>query len=336
MSQDRSGAKPGANQSSQLPPLVPHLEFKAGLLLLFMVLMIAGAVLYVLYARGVFEQTQTVVLIVEDSEGVRVGMDMTFAGFPIGRVRRIELGGDGNARIIVSVPSKDAHWLRESSVFTLVRGLVGNTSIKAFTGVLTDPPLPDGAERRVLVGDTNAEVPKLIGAVRDLVQNLTHLTAQESDLSKSLSNVQVATEKLAGPRGALGVLLGNEADAKKLLAAVDRANALLARFDKLAAQADTQLFGAQGVVPEARVAVAQVAAALEQARGTLEDARGSLKRVDGLLADAQVIAGNAKVATADLGALRAEVDATLRKVQALVDEINRKWPFARDTDLKLP
>ena len=54
------------------------------------------------------------------------------------------------------------------------------------------------------------------------------------------------------------------------------------------------------------------------------------------MADAQVIAGNAKVATADLGALRAEVDATLRKVESLVDEINRKWPFARDTELKLP
>jgi len=63
-------------------------------------------------------------------------------------VRRIELGRDGTARIIIDVPSRDAHWLRESSVFTLVRGLVGNTSIKAFSGVLTDPPLPDGAERR--------------------------------------------------------------------------------------------------------------------------------------------------------------------------------------------
>jgi len=311
-----------------LPP-VPNVEFKAGLLLFLMVLLIAASVLYVLYARGAFESTQTLVLIVDDSEGVRVGMDMTFAGFPIGRVRRIELGGDGNARILIDVPRKDAHWLRESSVFTLVRGLVGNTSIKAFSGVLTDPPLPDGAERKVLIGDTNAEIPKLIGAARDLIQNLTQLTAQESELSKSLANLQAATAKLNGPHGALGVLLGNETDAKKLVTAIDRANALLARFDRIAANADTQLFGAQGVVPEARAAVAQIAAALEEARA-------SLKRVDGVLADAQVIAGNAKTATTDLGALRAEVDASLRKVEALVDEINRKWPFARDMELKLP
>jgi len=315
--------------SPPTPPAIPHLEFKAGVLLLLMVLLISGSVLYVLYARGVFEATQTLVLIVDDSEGVRVGMDMTFAGFPIGRVRRIELAGDGNARIIIDVPRKDAHWLRESSVFTLVRGLVGNTSIKAFSGVLTDPPLPDGAERKVLVGDTNSEIPKLIGAARDLIQNLTQLTAQESELSKSLANVQAVTEKLNGPRGALGVMFGNDADTKKLIVAVDRANVLLARFDKLALQADTQLFGAQGVIPEARAVVAQIA-------GALEEARASLKRVDSVLADAQVVAGNAKVATTDLGALRAEVDASLRKVEALVDEINRKWPFARDTELKLP
>jgi phospholipid/cholesterol/gamma-HCH transport system substrate-binding protein len=210
-----------------------------------------------------------------------------------------------------------------------VRGLVGSTAIKAYSGVLSDPPLPDGAERKVLVGDATAEIPRLVSAARDLVQNLTALTAQESELAKSLANVQAVTAKLNGPRGALGVLMGNEADARKLVAAVDRANALLARFDRLAAQADTQLFGTQGMVPEARAAVAQIAAALEEARG-------SLKRVDGVLADAQVIAGNAKIATTDLGALRAEVDATLRKVEALVDEIDRKWPFKRDTELKLP
>jgi phospholipid/cholesterol/gamma-HCH transport system substrate-binding protein len=58
--------------------------------------------------------------------------------------------------------------------------------------------------------------------------------------------------------------------------------------------------------------------------------------VDAILADAQVVSGNAKAATTDLVALRAEVDASLRKIAALIDEINRKWPFARDTKIKLP
>ena len=73
-----------------------------------------------------------------------------------------------------------------------------------------------------------------------------------------------------------------------------------------------------------------------QLQGLLGDSRDSLKRLDAVLQDAQAISGNAKAATADLGVLRAEVDASLRKVDGLVTEINRKWPFARSTEIPLP
>jgi phospholipid/cholesterol/gamma-HCH transport system substrate-binding protein len=31
-----------------------------------------------------------------------------------------------------------------------------------------------------------------------------------------------------------------------------------------------------------------------------------------------------------------EVEASLRRVSGLIDEINRKWPFTRDTEVRLP
>lgn len=311
------------------PPPIAHLEFKAALLLVLLVLLVGGAVVYVLYARGAFEPTQRLVLIADDSEGVQVGMDLTFSGFPIGRVRRIELADDGSARIVIDVPKKDAHRLRTSSVFTLTRGLVGSTSIKAFTGIPTDPPLPDGAERKVLVGDATAELPRLVAEARELVRNMTAITAPDAPLAASLGNVQTVTERLKGPRGALGVLMGNEQDARKLVAALDRTNALLARMDGLVAKTDAQVFGADGLMRDARATIVQLNA-------TLADARATLQKVDAVLEEAQAIAANTKVATTDLGALRAEIEVNLRKVQALVDEINRRWPFARDTEIRLP
>jgi len=317
------------------PPPVKALEFKAAVLLVLLLALLAGSALYVMYARGVFEATQRLVLIADDSEGVQVGMDMTFSGFPIGRVRRIELGEDGSARILIDVPKEDAHWLRESSVFTLVKSLVGGTAIRAYSGILTDPPLPDGAERRVLAGDATAEIPRLMSAVRDLLQNLTALSRSDAALASTLANMQTATERLKGRHGALGLLLGNDADASKLITTLERTNALLARVDGLTAKvdgmvskADAQVFGADGVMPETRAAIVQLNA-------TLGDARNTLKKADALLAEAQGVAANAKVATADLDTLRAEVESSLRKVEHLVNEINRKWPFSRDTELKL-
>jgi phospholipid/cholesterol/gamma-HCH transport system substrate-binding protein len=299
------------------------------LLVGLLVLLFAASAAYLLYARGVFEPSQRLVLLSDDAEGVTVGMDLTFAGFPIGRVRGIELSADGTTRILIDVPDKDARWLRESSVFTLTRGLLGNTNLRAFSGVLSDPPLPAGAERRVLVGDATAEIPRLVSETRDLIRNLTQLTSADSALAGTLGNVQSATERIKGPRGALGVLFGNDADAQKLVVTLDRTNALLARIDGLAAKADQQVFGAEGLMPEARAAIVQLNAALLEARE-------SLKKVDAILVDAQAIAGNARAASTDLAALRAEIDANLRKVSGMIDEVSRRWPFAKPAEIKLP
>ena len=313
-----------------------HLELKAVLLLGFMLALIVSAALYVMYARGLFESTQKLVLVSEDSEGVVVGMNMTFSGFPIGRVRRIELAEDGKARILVDVASKDAHWLRQSSVFTVVRGLVGGTNIRAYTGVLTDKPLEDGAVRTVLQGDAGAEVPKLIAAAKDLLESVSTLVSKQGALGASFGNLQTLTAKINGPGGALTVLLGGEAEAKKLITTLDRTNALLmtvdrlaAKVDGLAAKADTQVFGNKGVLPETRATVVQLNA-------LLSDARNSLKKVDAVLVEAQAVGANVKEGTSDLSVLRGEVESSLRKVDGLVNEINRKWPFARDAEVKLP
>lgn len=320
--------------AAEPPP--PNLEFKALLLMGFMLLLILGSAWYVLYARGAFEATQSLVLQADDSEGVVVGMDLTFSGFPIGRVRRIELADDGKARIVIDVPSKDARWLRTSSVFTLVRGLVGNTNIRAYSGVLTDPPLPDGAVRTVLAGDTNAEIPKVVAATKELLENLNALTSGNSALAATLENARQASDKLIGPRGALGLLAGNDADAQKIVLLLDRTNTLLARLDGLtqkadglAAKADTQVFGDKGLLPASQAAIAQVNA-------LLGDARSSLKKVDAVLLEAQGVGANLREGTAELGALRAEAESSLRKLEGLINDINRKWPFARDTELKLP
>ena len=315
---------------------VHNLEFRARLLLLFTALLIAGSAIYLLHARGVFEPTQTLVLATDDSEGVVTGMDLTFSGFPIGRVREVELAADGNVRIIVDVTKKDAHWLRTSSVFTMVRGVVGATNLRAFSGILTDPPLPDGAVRQVLRGDASAELPKVIAEAKHVLENLNAMTAQDAALRSTLASVQAVTERLSGPQGALHVLFGNEADAKKLVLALDRTNALLARMDQLAVRvdglagkADSQVFGQEGLMRDARNTMRQL-------DGLLGDTRDSLKKVDAVLVEVQGVGANVRGATADLGPLRADVEANLRKIESLINEINRKWPFARDTQIRLP
>jgi phospholipid/cholesterol/gamma-HCH transport system substrate-binding protein len=305
------------------PPNEPaHVETKAMILLGLVAALIIAFVLYVMYARGVFEPTQKLVLTTENSEGVIPGMDMTFAGFPIGRVRLVDLAKDGKVQVLVDVSKSDAKWLRESSVFTLERSVVGETRLRAFTGVLDDKPLADGAVRPILRGDVTAEIPGLVATARSLLNNLESMTAEGSSVAGSLDNLQTLTGRLSGKYGLLSGALGDE-EAKKFVGTLQRLDALLAKTDQ-------RLYGKKGVVDDAQAAVVEL-------QGVLQDARGTLKRVDAVLVEAQAVGANARVATEDLGALRGEVDASLRKVNRLVDQINRKWPFAgKNEEIKLP
>lgn len=299
-----------------------HVETKALILLGVVAALIIAFVLYVMYARGVFEPTQKLVLVTENSEGVIPGMDLTFAGFPIGRVRLVDLAADGKVQIVVDVSSSDAKWLRASSVFTLERSVVGETRLRAFTGVLDDAPLPNGAIRPVLRGDVTAEIPGLVATARSLLNNLENLTADGSSVSTSLENVEALTGRLSGKYGLLSGALGDD-EAKKFVGTLQRLDALLARTDQ-------RLYGKNGVVDDVQASVVEL-------KGALQDARGTLKRMDAVLVEAQAVGANARVATEDLGALRGEVDASLRKVNRLVDQLNKKWPFAGKTEeIKLP
>jgi phospholipid/cholesterol/gamma-HCH transport system substrate-binding protein len=213
---------------------------------------------------------------------------------------------------------------------------VGGTRLRAFTGDLADKPLPEGAVRPVLRGDATEELPGLIASMKRLLENLERMTAEDSNLNASFASVKTLTERMSGPSGALGGILGSEENARKVITALDRANATLASLEKVSARldgmlgkADEGVFGAGGVLEETRKTVVQLNAALGEARE-------SLKKADAILVDAQKISASAREATTDLGALRAEVEASLRRVNSLIDEVNRKWPFARDTEVKLP
>jgi phospholipid/cholesterol/gamma-HCH transport system substrate-binding protein len=176
----------------------------------------------------------------------------------------------------------------------------------------------------------------MVATLRGVLENVERVTSADGSLQASLANVRTMTERLAGRHGVLGAVLGGDDEAKKVVATIERANALLAslggvsrRLDVVLSKTDQRVYGEGGLMDGTQRAVAQ-------ANTILGEVRESLKRLDRVLADAEKISGNAKAASSDLAALRAEVDASLRKVSAILEEINRKWPFERNTDIRLP
>jgi len=303
------------------PALTPRVEARAMALLALVVVLLIGLVLFVMQARGVFTETQALVLRAENSEGVAVGLDLSFSGFPIGRVTRVALAEDGKAHIHVAIPREDARWLRTSSVFTLERGVVGGAKLRAFTGLLDDAPLPDGALRDVLIGDATSGIPQLVSTMRQLIENIERMTADQSALNTTLANLQQVSQRLNSAQGALPIMLG-ESGARQIHTALERTNRLLT-------QTEARLYGDRGLADDAQQAIRQI-------NGLLGEARASLQKADEALASVRTIAINAQAATTDLDGLRREVDATLRRIADMTETVNQKWPFAQPRELKLP
>ncbi len=324
-------------------PSVKYLGVKVGAVLTLIPVIAIGLLLYALYARGVFDRTQGLTLIAPDADGVVVGMPIMFSGFPIGKVSSMALDELGRVRIEVRIKVKDARWLRESSAFSLEKQILGGAKIRAVSPKMQDPELLAGAERQLVSKDAAQDIPQVIARANSILQNVDEIIRPDSSFNQTLANLKSVTERMAGEYGVLGGVTGSPDQAKKVLDTVDSVNALLAslkgvtaRADGVLAKTDDRMFGQGGVMDEAKRSVTQL-------NTILTDARDSLKKADEVLATAQATtteiknaASNVKDATTDLGALRTEVDGSIRKVNGLIDEINRKWPFARKTQIKLP
>jgi phospholipid/cholesterol/gamma-HCH transport system substrate-binding protein len=293
-------------------------------------LLLVGAVVFILHARGAFESSQRLILITDDSEGATVGMSLTFAGFQLGRVTRIRLGEDGNAHIEVDIPQSEAHWLKVSSVFTLERNLLGGTRLKAYSGILEDPVLPDGAVRPLLRGDATADIPKVAGTARELLENLQALTGRNSPLVRSLEAIEVASQRLASDRGALAVLMGNTQGADQLQEAIGDLQQLIAATNE-------KVLGLQPSSNSGST-LESVNKTLQATEATLRKAQESLNKLDAVLDDTKAITRNARAASQDLEQLRYEVEASLRTADELMRDVQRVWPLSQDPEkgLALP
>ena len=153
-----------------------------------------------------------------------------------------------------------------------------------------------------------------------------------------MTEIRTFSERINSSKGGLmAAVTGNEADAKRVAELLDRANQLMksldavaVRVDGMVKKADTQVLGQDGLVTDAQAAVRQLDA-------LLQDTRQTVVKIDAVLKEVQGVAGNAREATVNLTHLRADVESSLRKIDGLITELNRKWPFApTDKEVRLP
>ena len=305
------------------------LHFKVGLFAAASLFLAAVFVVYLLHARGFFEDIFELRLATASADGVAPGVPVVFSGIEIGRVTTLGLNENGGIVIHAEFLARNAKWLRETSTFTLDKPLVGGAKIRVDSPDLDAPALADGSTALLLSSDISKEVPALVERVKTILANVEHLTRKDGEVNATLANVEKLTARMTGEYGMLEGLLGSAEKARAVTDSLDKTRALITKLDGMALKTDQWLFAPDGVAEETRASLAQV-------RLMLNDAQASLKKADAVMANAVEISADVKQGTQDIAALSSEIDDAVRKANALVNEINKKWPFARDPEVKLP
>lgn len=299
-----------------------NMHFKVGLFAAVSLLLASVFMVYLLHARGFFEDTFRLQLAASSADGVAPGVPVVFSGIEIGRVTTLGLNENGGIIIHAEFLERNAKWLKENSTFTLDKPIVGGAKIRVDSPDLDAPALPDNSTMLLLTSDISKEIPVLVERVKAILANVEHLTRKDGEINATLANVKTLTERMTGEYGMLEGLLGSPEKARAVTDSLEKLRALTAKLDSLAAKTDQWLYAQDGTA--------------EQVQLMLSDAQSSLKKMDALMANAVEISADVKEGTQDIASLRAEIDDAVRKANALINEINKKWPFAREPEVKLP
>lgn len=312
------------------------LHFKVGLFAAASLLLAGAFVVYLLHARGFFEDTFHLQLAAASADGVAPGVPVVFSGIEIGRVTTLGLNEEGGIVIRAEFMARNAKWLKENSTFTLDKPIVGGAKIRVDSPDLDAPALPDDATVLLLTSDISKELPALIERVKAVLDNVEHLTRKDGEITATLANLQTVTGRMTGEYGMLEGILGSPEKARAVTDSLDNIRALVGRLDRLALKVDGMavktdqwLFAPAGVAEQTHEALAQI-------RLMLNDAQSSLKKADAMMTNAVAISADVKEGTQDIATLRAEVDDAVSKANALVNKINKMWPFASEPEVKLP
>lgn len=305
------------------------LHFKVGLFAATSMVLAAAFIVYLLYARGFFEDIFHLQLAAVSADGVAPGVPVVFSGIEIGRVTALGLNDQGGIIIRTEFLSRNAKWLKENSTFTLDKPIVGGAKIRVESPDMSAPPLPENATMLLLSSDISKEIPLLVEQVKAVLSNIEHLTRKDGEINAMLGDLNTVSKRMTGDYGMLEGILGSPEKARAVTDSLEKIRALTSKLDGIAGKADQWLFAPEGVADN-------VDASLAQVRLMLNDAQSSLKKADELMTNAVGISADVKGGTQDIVQLRAEIDDAVRQASELINEINKKWPFAREPKVELP
>ncbi len=314
-----------------------NIELKVGIFVICSLLLFLAALGFFAYKKDLFAKVHTLTLSSRTGDDLSEGMPVIFSGFKIGKIGALELNPAGMVIIKIRIPDRHVKWIRQNSQFIVDKPLIGAPRLLVSSPDPPGPPLTAGYVPEVIAVNNIAEIVKkvqpLLERVTQIANHLETTMAQisspEGEVSKILQNSEQLTAKLAARNSLLEMAVNDREGVqavheslRKTKELTGQVEAILKRVDNMAQKTDEGVYGRDGLLP-------LVNRILKDTLTKLDKVAGSLDNVNKITAD---IADS----TTNLKRLRQELDSTMGVINDMVNDINKKIPFRKQPEIKLP
>jgi phospholipid/cholesterol/gamma-HCH transport system substrate-binding protein len=153
--------------------------------------------------KGLLDAQYRYYFSVNSAESLSVGMPLKFSGFAMGRVDAISLKDDGSVEIVVLVNEENRKWMREDTLLTIKKPLIGAPYI-VVDSKLQKPLLEPNSTLKItrsddindIVAKMEPVVDKLITIINNIDTITSYLSKDESELMSILRNFDAFGKKL--------------------------------------------------------------------------------------------------------------------------------------------
>lgn len=284
-------------------------ELKVGVFVVITTLLIISSVIYIAYSKGFFSKEHAFTISSKSGEELTEGMAVYFSGFKIGRIENLELSDQGLVLVKIRIPDQHVKWIKSSSIFSINKPLIGSSKLIVTTPNLNSPAL------------SPRDVPEIV-RIDNIDETIKRVQPTLEKVDKVVSNIEKITANLAKKDSIIEMVVGSPESSRSIRESIKKAQVILEKVDTILEKTDDQVYGSDGV--------------LLLIRKILKDFILKLEKMNATLDNVSQISSNAADSTKDLKTLRSEIDATVQAIGKLVNEIDKKIPFKKEPEIKLP
>lgn len=265
---------------------------------------------YVIQKKGMFEKKYHYTLSAKSGSDLIEGMPILYSGFEIGVVTTLTLTDEGKVEVIIEIPKHERRWVKEDSLFILNKPLIGSATIIVESKDLSSKALKESEHKMLVTKDGINELIEKVQPVLDDIQgitsNINYLTSKKSDISRTLTHVEVITGKIAQTRAVnqLDIILADISFIVKELSEslTNKDKGLLSQVSLMLRHADEGILGKDD-------------SSLSRINALLDDIAQKLKALDSTVSSINSASGDIKGLTGD-------VKFTMKKTDELLNGLN--------------